>query len=85
MGAKEELVEKYGQEVSIVTKRKGPYNVHVALREFDGGSTRVMDVRSEKNRPALLGYDRFFDMGDIPMVLGTNQVDEVKEVIDRRL
>lgn len=85
MGVKQELIDKYGQDVRIATKRKGPYDVHVALREFDDGSTRVMDIGSEKNRPALLGSDKFFDVKNIPMVFSTTEANEIKEVIDRRL
>jgi hypothetical protein len=85
MGVKQELIDKHGQDVRIVTKRKGPYDVHVAVRDFDDGTTRTVAIRSEKNRPAILGYDKFFDVKDIPMVFGSTQADEVKEVIDRRL
>lgn len=85
MGVKEELVERYGQDISIVTKGKGPYNVHVALREFGDGSTRVMGIKSEKNRPALLGSDKFFNPVNMPMTFDTTEADKVKEVIDQRL
>lgn len=85
MGVKEELAAKYGSSVDIVTKKKGPYNVHVALSEEPDGTTVVRGIKAEQTRPAIFDSDKFFNSRDIPMLFGDQDSEEVKRVIDKRL
>lgn len=85
MGARQDLIDKYGQDVRITSKKKGPYRVHVALREFDDGTVRMMGIKADKTRPALLGLDSFFKPNNLPAVMGNVDIDRAIDAVNQRI
>jgi len=85
MAVPQELRDKYGEEISVITKKSGPYNIHVAVKEFEDGSTRTVGIKGEQRRPALLGFDTFVDVSDLPTTFSTTDIEQVRRTISNRL